>query len=838
MRGGRLTRPRLLALLAFFFVLSGQILTPLSVLAQIPNPTGAIDQGLPRQLPIPNPTGSIDEQTISNNPNSFQDDDFNNPSDNPAGGIDNSIDGGLYAGAVEAGGDPGNVGEPPIEVTMTLIESTIARWIHNIAIMIGGWVAGMGGNFFEYTFDLAVVKLGCQFVKDGAGCTTSSINTNGAIGGVVNELWMIIRDVFNVLFIFGLVFLGLKTILLSDDSGTRRAIANLLLAALLVNFSLYFAKLVLDISNFAAVQIYSAMGQGITCDPETGCYSIADGAGAFSLGAGNKVAGAFMEVLRVASWFTTSPQGGFVSHIVFAILAMIFLIIVGAIFIYGAIMMLTRFIAIVILLIFSPVLFLGFILPNFKSYSDKWRKMFVSYCFFAPAYVFMLYLSLYSLMQLSQSFTGESYGESIGGSGQVTAGTMGIFVFFFIGIGFLLASTKVAAAMSSQGGGFLMQSGEKWARKMSLGAAAIGGGYAASWGLGKTGKYLVKDADAVEARDGKSNIFTRRQRLMGEALQKKKFGGAPSYKEWSDSVDTADSKAARLKSIDKVSSAIKAGTKGDDVAAKIKMEEAISSASNAQILDMAKSGDGMKALQSVAGSLSSGQFKAIMDSTDISDSDKSTLGAKRVASIKTKITNAGKPKEGKPTPDNQFGEGMKSAAANELEALDLENDLIANAIYLQAGQMDDLKKSWGADSTKFGLLKDAQKKAFDEALTGKEYEKIVGSRKGNKEIAKLPDNVLETPEFIKAIKDKLSADLLGHIARESGANKKVVGSNVIDAFGDFDNLPPDIQKFMQSGPGVQFLPVGYDRKRMTDGPKTKQSDVAGFKKSEGGVYFK
>ena len=207
------------------------------------------------------------------------------------------------------------------QVKQAYSQNNTNSFIYEVAIGIGGWVAGMAGNVFEITFDTAVLRFGCQFTTQG-NCSNLAIGGDGAIGGVVNELWIVIRDLFNITLIFGLIFLGIKTILNADDSSTRRAIGMLLAAALLVNFSLYIAKLVVDISNFTAVQIYTEMFTGNT----SGSYSIASGLGSFSLasaGAGNHVASAFMEVLKVASWFNTTVSGSTFSQVIFAIFAML-----------------------------------------------------------------------------------------------------------------------------------------------------------------------------------------------------------------------------------------------------------------------------------------------------------------------------------------------------------------------------------------------------------------------------------------------------------------------------------------------------------------------------------
>ena len=79
--------------------------------------------------------------------------------------------------------------------------------------------------------------------------------TTSGIGLAIDQGWSLVRDIMNLLFIFGLLYIGFKIILGSDDSSTRKLLVNLIMAALLVNFSLFITKFVVDTSNSLAAQI-------------------------------------------------------------------------------------------------------------------------------------------------------------------------------------------------------------------------------------------------------------------------------------------------------------------------------------------------------------------------------------------------------------------------------------------------------------------------------------------------------------------------------------------------------------------------------------------------------
>jgi hypothetical protein len=112
-----------------------------------------------------------------------------------------------------------------------------------------GFLIGAGGVVLDFAVTKYVVGFGDTWGVGGTGT---------GIGGAIDLTWAMVRDIFNIGFIFGLIWLGFKMILRSDDSTTRRTLITLILAALLVNFSLYITKFVVDFTNLLATQIVGA----------------------------------------------------------------------------------------------------------------------------------------------------------------------------------------------------------------------------------------------------------------------------------------------------------------------------------------------------------------------------------------------------------------------------------------------------------------------------------------------------------------------------------------------------------------------------------------------------
>jgi len=335
---------------------------------------------------------------------------------------------------------------------LDVIASGINSMVYTISAGIGGYIAGLGGVLLDMSTDQMVLRMGYWFTK-------------GGIGAVVTSIWTMIRDLFNILFIFSLVYIGLRTILYSDDSGTKKMLGMLIAAALLINFSLYIAKVVVDVSNFTAVQVYETATKGISVEDDTTGYQII---GTFITG-DSSISGAYMQVLNISSWFGKHNSLASSGNIfVYSIFMMLFLGFLGFVFAYGALMLVTRFIAIIFYLMFSPLMFLGWVLPQFQSISTKWWKGFIAWCFYAPVYIFMLYVGLYALQQMQGTFPG-NFVDGFTEDGGFSVSTMQVFLFYIIGVGFLIGAMRVASIMSQGGAAVGMGAADKLTRRVTTG---------------------------------------------------------------------------------------------------------------------------------------------------------------------------------------------------------------------------------------------------------------------------------------------------------------------------------------------------------------------------------
>jgi len=279
-----------------------------------------------------------------------------------------------------------------------------------------GFLIGAGGVVLDYAVTEYVVGFGNTW---GIGAT--------GIGGAIDLMWAMVRDIFNIGFIFGLVWLGFKMILRSDDSNTRRTLITLILAALLVNFSLFITKFVVDFTNLLATQIV----------------------GAFTNAAGEvEISASFMQLFGLSSIWA-GDDNALASDITFMYIfgtAMVFM--VGAFtFFAGGIMLIVRFAALCIYMVFSPLMFLGFVFPGLKSISSWYWSGFLGRAFFAPAYLMLIYLSAFVMGSYNKDAS-DFTAAFAGTDGAAVATSIGPFILICV---FLIASVVVASKMSTTG---------------------------------------------------------------------------------------------------------------------------------------------------------------------------------------------------------------------------------------------------------------------------------------------------------------------------------------------------------------------------------------------------
>jgi len=166
----------------------------------------------------------------------------------------------------------------------------------------------------------------------------------------VYDMWKFVRDFINIFFILGLLFIAFAFVFQIDSYSNSKSIIKLVIAALLVNFSFPIARLIIDLAN---IPMYFFL-QMIVGDNGGTAVALSS-----SLSASN-----LDQILLPNSLRNTD-----VSTILAAI---VFLFIFNITIFVFAFQFLIRLIALIILVILSPIGFVAGGIPGLKKYGSQW----------------------------------------------------------------------------------------------------------------------------------------------------------------------------------------------------------------------------------------------------------------------------------------------------------------------------------------------------------------------------------------------------------------------------------------------------------------------------------
>ncbi len=360
------------------------------------------------------------------------------------------------------GGGFGNAAPPAANIGAL---SQVGSVIGGVLTYIGSFIAWLGGEILYYSIDFFILK------------THQLIGNTTPIGNSINTVWTLIRDICNLAFIAGFIYVGIRLIIDADSSSARKTLASIIIAAFLINFSLLISKLVVDVGNYVAVEIYN-----VTMS---------------TLPQGANISSAFGEALGLPGFYklnaetTQAAKAG--ANFAFYFMACILLIVAGFVLAAGGILLMIRFVVLVLILCFSPLLFAATIFPaTGGTAKELWKKL-ISYSLFAPAYLLMLVISLFIMKGVVTAIRGRA---EMGGALQTgAADQFGVVISFGVAIFFLILSLQVSQKFGMIGADKVTSYAKKGMGAATVGMAARLGrttaGRAGNWISDRSG---LKDA--------------------------------------------------------------------------------------------------------------------------------------------------------------------------------------------------------------------------------------------------------------------------------------------------------------------------------------------------------
>lgn len=213
-----------------------------------------------------------------------------------------------------------------------------------------------------------------------------STNSTSYSSNFVGVAWGAVRDIANMFFIIGLLYVAIETILGIGHNG-KKMIASIIVVALLINFSLFFTEVVIDASNILARVFYNNI-DAIKKD-----NSLAIGP------SGEKSISTALVSMFEPQQIISKEQyqnHGIGTFITVTLLASVVSAIMLWVFLATALMFVARVAGLYISMIFAPIAFASYTVPfDISGLGHKeWWSNLLKQAFLAPIFIFFLYVIL------------------------------------------------------------------------------------------------------------------------------------------------------------------------------------------------------------------------------------------------------------------------------------------------------------------------------------------------------------------------------------------------------------------------------------------------------------
>jgi hypothetical protein len=404
--------------------------------------------------------------------------------------------------------------EPP--VTQVQLGDTNADYTNRLQNCIFG---GEGGTFAGCLVQGAylILQLSGKFAEYSGKLLdifiAYSLDSNSyaeANGDFVNQGWGVIRDIANVAFIFTLLYIAIRHILQTGSSDTKKLLTSLIVAALLINFSLFFSKVIIDGGNILARAFYNNIE--IANDDYTGGEGVKTISQAL-------VAKVNPQVILGSDLFKPEQAPGVqagtmtIGYSFFVIALATFVnVTIGIVFLSTFLLFAARVIGLWFLMIFSPLAFVSLALPGGGSFLGQfgwsgWIKNIMKLSFMAPVFLFFLFL----LVMFLSIVTSESI---VAGTTDTTHRIMGVLIPFIAIVVILQRAKSIAGDMAGEfGEGLTSAVGKVLGKTLAIGGAGAG---LALGGAAYLGRSTIGAGASERLASGKNQENVRRYNLMAQ----------------------------------------------------------------------------------------------------------------------------------------------------------------------------------------------------------------------------------------------------------------------------------------------------------------------------------
>ncbi|MDO8430479.1 MAG: hypothetical protein Q7S72_00605 [Candidatus Taylorbacteria bacterium] len=395
-------------------------------------------------------------------------------------------------------------------VGVALVPEPVAAvgWLEGpIEAVVNGILVRIANTFLKITS--ALVAVSGTFLSVSIYITTHLGDFFDGIPAL-KDVWIVIRNISSIFIIFFLLFTSISTIIgLSSYSDIQKLIVKVVMVGVLINFSLFFAKVAIDASNIVSLQFYRAI------TPTSDISTSRTVAGAFTDGGLSNV---FMSSLKIPQIYQNTSvlkSPDIFASITIATVGGIIMMITAALsFTAAAIMFTARTAILIFVMALSPLYFAGMIFPQVKDKAKELLDLFTGQLIFMPAYLFLMYVALRLISSPGFTTIFNQSPTGIPGSSEAAFGPtfIGIIIQYVIALIFINAPLIMAIKMGGVGA--------KWAPDVK-GVA----GWFGQHTFGRTAKNLQGKiaSSGIAARN--PNVAVLTNKLLGKASSGT-FGGS------------------------------------------------------------------------------------------------------------------------------------------------------------------------------------------------------------------------------------------------------------------------------------------------------------------------
>lgn len=364
---------------------------------------------------------------------------------------------------------PGDAGEPSMGGNASEcnvlggaigIGNCLSGIIYIFTVGLGSGIAWVGATFLNFAVHLSLqsASYALDFVATG---------------------WTTARDIANMGFIFILIYLAVTIMFQANTSGTMHTLAGVIVVALLINFSFFFTRVVIDAGNILSVQFYNAIAAKSVVVEGTNVPDITRGI----------MEGVDLQTALNSESFKTfansySNASGFIPYVIsmsfiFISIGAIFFML-AATFLTAGVQFLVRIVVLWFVIIASPLALVARAsgLKQLEHYYHIWQSNLIKHAFYPVAFLFIFWI-LTSFMGGADATQAGGYLTNLFNDLATKTGStnfmqeMGIRIAqLCIRLGFVVAMVYLAVRAAGQFGTMGAKAAQNFGQRFSLGGLA------------------------------------------------------------------------------------------------------------------------------------------------------------------------------------------------------------------------------------------------------------------------------------------------------------------------------------------------------------------------------